>query len=212
MYNDRDIATAPADRLLARVAQLLAMGVPQVQIAQACGISEGRVSQLKDEPAVTAEVARIQSANMERFDTLNKGWDAVEELGLEQTIEYMTQVKDPEFALRAARQANQANRRGAAGNQVLDGGLRTGATINLNAAFIQILQQMNIGPQAINAEAKRVNSLSVSEVDKLLAAPVDPATVDVAAIFGASHVDVNEALGASAGRRGPQGSNSGSAR
>lgn len=200
MYNDRDIATAPADRLLARVAQLIAMGVPQVQIAQACGISEGRVSQLKDEPQVTAEVARIQSANMERFDTLNKGWDAVEEMGLEQTIEYMAHVKDPEFALRAAKQANAATRRGAAGNQVLDGGLRTGATINLNAAFIQILQQMNVGPQAINAEAKRVDSLSVGEVDKLLAAPVDPALVDVSAIFG-GQIDVNEAMGGVAASR-----------
>lgn len=155
------------DQLYDRIAKLTIMNVRGTQIAHACGISEGRVSQIQSEDDFKIQLSELQSENLEQMDMINRGWDAIEETAMGTVLETLEKIPDPDFALRAAAMANKAQRRGGIGNQPINGGATAGAVITLNAVFIEKLLQMKVGPQEIAKEAKRVDALSTSDAENL---------------------------------------------
>lgn len=157
------------ERMLDRVAKLVAMNVSQKQIAQACGVSEGRISQITATDDFRSRLAEIQSEDLEQADETNRGWDMVENLALGHVLENMQLNPDPEFALRVAAQANKAARRGGLGNQPINGKANATATITLNIAYIgQLKADGQFGQKAIDATAHRVDALPLQDVENLL--------------------------------------------
>jgi hypothetical protein len=169
------------DRIVERVATLLAMDTPQVQIAAATGLSEGRISQLAHSDQVLARKAEILSEKLEQHEELNSGWDAIEEESMATVLEYVSVTKDPEFALRAAKVANSANRRGGYNGAPINGNANAAAVINLSAIFVEKLQNMRVGPAEISAEAHRRDALPVANVERLLQ---DDVKISMKEIFG----------------------------
>jgi len=169
------------EQLLDRVAKLVAMGTAQKQIAQACGLTESRISQLVDTDEFRARLAELQSEDLEQADLMNRGWDSVEELALGNVLEAMQANPDPQFALQVANSANRAQRRGGIGNAPINGKSGATAVIQLNLQFTERLQEIGkFGQRAIEAESKRVDALPIAEAEHVLR---DDLEIDLAKIF-----------------------------
>lgn len=173
------------DRLVERVAVLAAIDTPQKQIAAAVGLSEGRISQIVNTPAVAARIAELKGEKLEQNKMLNDGWDSLEEEALGCALEYMKTVKDPEYALRAAKVANTANRRHAGGvmNGVIHGNGTAQATINLSTIFVERLQLMQVNTAELSQERHIVDAMAVSEIETLLAPPEPDIKIAMRDIF-----------------------------
>lgn len=171
------------ERVLARVAELAALDVPPAQIAATCGIRVARAEELLASDEIRTRVAEIRSERFEAQQRLTAGWDAVEEDAVAQVIEYMHASKDPEYALRAARVANQAVRRGpqaaANGQGAINGGVTAHAVINLSAIFVEKLQAMRVGMREIEKEAHRVDALPLAQAERLLQTDVQRELQDI---------------------------------
>jgi hypothetical protein len=154
--------------LQARVARYLAMDVPVHQIAMACGLREEHVKQLAEQPVVQIERAKQETQRLDQADLMNRGWDSVEEEALGTVVQHLRANPDPDFALRAASVANKAVRRNGNGVPVLNGTTTATATIQLSVQFIEKLQQMQVGMEALQQAAKRVDMLPWTEAEKLL--------------------------------------------
>lgn len=177
-------AVAIKEQLLDKIARLTAMNVPTEQIAQACGITKGRVSQLTATEEFNEVLLQYYNEDFEQQDTLNRGWDAVEEEALGTVLETLQHNPDPDFALRAATMANKAQRRGGVnGNQPINGNASASAVINLNQVFVDKLQHISVGREAIDANAKRIDALPIKDAELLLQKSPDKKITDIMKIF-----------------------------
>ena len=124
-----------------KLARMELHGVPRKQTAMAMGLSESRITQIIEtaEYACAAEI--IAAENFEKHEMINKGWDGIEALGIKRTVEALQNDPDPEFALRAATLANKASRRGGFAQNPISQNVGVRAVINLNANFVEKLQQ-----------------------------------------------------------------------
>jgi len=75
-----------------QAAELLALGVPQEQIAIVTGLSEGRISQLKNEAWFQKLVQEKGTKYIKQQNLLNDGWNRIEELALGTLLEYLDSV------------------------------------------------------------------------------------------------------------------------
>lgn len=123
-----------------RIANLLAAGVPETQVADAVGLSPGRITQIKEEEEFQAYMSKAASAKAQMNTDLNDGWDGIERSALKILSDNMRINRNPEFALRVAAVANRATRRGPQGNQTLNAPTQGQVIVNLNAAFVNQLQ------------------------------------------------------------------------
>lgn len=182
------------DKLIEKIANLDVMGVPEGQIAKACGLTPGRVSQIMATDRYIEHFASVNSQELEQRRTLAQGFGAIEEEATNVVLLALQNGADADFALRALKVANSANRNPAsfahAGNTLHP---QPGhANIKLPTAYIEKLQQMNIGNLSIHLHTdgevapapieKKVNQLSVSNVKELfkqhLSATRAPLTLD----------------------------------
>jgi len=168
--NAQDLQTL----LLQRVAKFVAMDVPMHQIAHAVNLPAEKLEQLTQLPAFKAVLEAHVTEQLEAHETLNRGWDTVEDLAVSHILEHLQATPDPDFALRVAAVANKAVRRGAAGNRPLEAQTQS-VVINLSTHFVQKLQQLNVNhtPAGIVggiAMAKRIDTMSVSDAEKILIA------------------------------------------
>lgn len=164
--------------LFSRIAKYEIMEVPDGQIVRALGLKDDkRLQQIRELPDYQAMVERLQIEALEQAQTLNQGWDAVEDEALGTVLETLRANPDPEFALRAAAMANKAVRRGNRGNQALPGGAVAATVINLSTTFVQRLQQLNLqvnypagvaGGASNDANGKRVDTLDPGSATRLL--------------------------------------------
>ncbi len=123
-----------------QLATFLAHGMSGVDIAATLGLSEGRISQLKDDPVVQEVLAAKLTQLAREQQELNEGWDAVEKRGIQIVQEHMRINKEPNFALRAATLANRAVRRGVSNANTIPATSGQRVTISLNVNFTKQLQ------------------------------------------------------------------------
>ena len=165
--------------LIERVAKYATMFVPNEQIGRATGLSTGQLAKVMALPEYTTVLEQISSEQLEQNDTLNRGWDAVEDQAVTIVLQTLQANPDPDYALRAATVANKAVRRGAGANP-LQGNTSAVAHISLPVMFVQYLQQLSIGSVNVNlaAETKRVDTLSAGNVERMLQGPTREQLVD----------------------------------
>lgn len=125
-----------------KVASMLAVEVPHAQIAAVTGLSEAEIGELVNNDSIKTLIQENALASYNKYETLNEGWDMMENLGMNGVLAHLQMNPDPDFALKAATLANKAQRRGQhkPGN-VIPGQAGVRAVINLSANFINQLQQ-----------------------------------------------------------------------
>ena len=155
--------------LIERVAKYATMLVPNEQIARATGLNTDQLAKVMALPEYTAAVETLSAEQLEQHDTLNRGWDAVEDQAVAVVLQTLQANPDPDYALRAATMANKAVRRGA-GSNPLQGNTSAVAHISLPVMFVQHLQQLAIGTVNVNlaTESKRVDTLGAGDVERML--------------------------------------------
>lgn len=163
-----------------RIASMVAMGVPDTQIAEAVALSPGRISQIKDDTVFQEMLAAKYAARMEENAQFDSSWDSVEKQSLKVLNDTLKYNRNPEFALKVAMVANKAQRRGQQ-NVTLPTHMGDRVVINLNASFVGKLQQINTGQVNVEQrlkpvllqdssdnDMKKVNMLAPGQVDTLL--------------------------------------------
>ncbi|PNX50666.1 MAG: hypothetical protein BV456_05945 [Thermoplasmata archaeon M8B2D] len=128
------------DKML-KLARMELHGVPRKQTAMAMGLSEGRISQIMETAEYASAAEIIAAENFDKNEMINKGWDGIEALGIRKVVEVLQNDPDPDFALRAATLANKASRRGGFSQNPISQNVGVRAIINLNANFVEKLQQ-----------------------------------------------------------------------
>ncbi len=177
---------ALADELIERVAKLVSMNVPNRQIAAASGIHADKIAEIIKLPKVQEKIQILTVEQLEETEVVNQGWDTVESEAVGTVLEQLRAVPDPDYALRAAAVANRAQRRGIV-NETITGKTSAVAVIELSAVFIEKLQTMQIGMDAINTNAKRIDSLNVQDTQHLFQ---DTGKMNIDDLFGSKQVTV----------------------
>lgn len=123
-----------------RIVAMCAMQVPAVQIAEAVGLSEGRISQIKETDEFKQALAIELAKRLEERQELDDGWDGIEKKAIGIVADNLKWNKNPEFALKAALIANKAVRRNSQFNQPLPTNMGQRVVINLSQTFVQKLK------------------------------------------------------------------------
>lgn len=164
-----------------KIASMIAAGVPQVQIAEVMNMSEGRISQIKEDEKFQEFLAIEIAKRYEVEQEINEGWDEVERKALKIVTDTLKYNRSPDFALKAAMVANRATRKGVNGNQPLPANMGNRVVINLNQNFVGKLQNLSVhtngSPSQVGKSLrelihensqKRSNLLAPGQVKKLL--------------------------------------------
>lgn len=160
------------EKKLEKMARMAAAEIPQRQIAQACGVSESRISQIFKTPEYKEQEEKVALEEFEQNEIINRGWDGVEALSLKKVVSTLQADADPEFALKAAALANKAIRRGKHHNNPISQKAGVRSVINLNMNFVEKLQNnIEIGNQRTTElleKKKDSNFLGAKQVQELL--------------------------------------------
>lgn len=147
-------------------------GVSRTQIAQACGITETQLATLMEKSEFQDELAKLAGEQFDKFDTLNQGWDMLENSAMLKVSNYLDKIgdSDPEFALKTAAFANKAKRRGRHENNPITVQPNNQAVIYVNAQFANKLQQNFTVTKRQNLELQKKdnNFLPPKNVQSLL--------------------------------------------
>lgn len=106
------MSTATAERAL----NLLGSGVPAVQVAQSCGVSESRISQLMSQHEFSEAVQRLRFDRLQKQNLRDEEWDSLEDSAVDRLKKRIDSgmIHDTNQLLRVAQIANSAKRRGVA--------------------------------------------------------------------------------------------------
>ena len=157
---------------LQKIAKLIVVGVAQIDIAEIVGLSEGRISQIKETEEFREVYSHFVAERIEEEEQLNGGWDTVEALALATMAKHLTWSKDPDYALRAAMIANKANRRGGMHSRAIDTQASSRATISLTQNFIQRIEQVTIAARVAVSDVpkKEEDMLNQKQLETFLEA------------------------------------------
>lgn len=165
----------------ARAGSLAAHGLLDQQIADVLMLTIEQVYAAKNSDEYKIKYAEVAEEVIQRQIDLDGGWDLLEEKALASILDTLSFNRDPNYALHAARAANQAKRRaGSSSTKVIDNsgaGNKTNNIIilNLNKTFITEVQStpnsamIDVSPR-VAPTTRRISDLpSPKSVDQLLA-------------------------------------------
>ncbi len=119
--------------------------VPQQQIAEVLGVSEGLISQEVTSEEFQAFYTEHLKKHASLTNEFDDGWDALEKVAVGNLLETIQYIKDPKFNLQIAMVANKAQRRQSRFNHPLDAAA-AGAqpvVVQLRTTFINKVQIQN---------------------------------------------------------------------
>ncbi len=167
MTNEEKLET-----LIERVVKLEIKKVSAEDICRVCGFDLAMLRKIRDNELFKDGLAIANEEIIDRYDTLNDGWDMVENKALNIILNEVTKdYVDADYAMKAAMLANKAQRRGMHQNNPITPVPNAQVIIHLNGDFSQKLQQNFNIPQQIPVEKilkKDDNFLPPSSVGKML--------------------------------------------
>lgn len=166
---------------LIKIAEMLASGVPQVQIAEVMDLSEGRISQIKESQEFRDIYEEVGGERLQRQQQFNEDWDGIEKRGLEIIAKHLKFGSDPDYALRVAAIANRAQRRGGLANHNLQAqGMGERVSIQMGVNFIKHIQNMSISrdeqtvkvmQNSVTGTVKKIDLAKPGEIKTLFQRP-----------------------------------------
>lgn len=160
----------PQDKL-EKLARMAHAGVGTKQLSNIVGLTESKLEVILKSDEFNAEIAKIESEAFENLSLMNQGWDGIEEKAMSQVLNHLSNVPDPDYALKAAVVANKAQRRGTQHQNApiqIQPNLQT--VIELNVDFVNQLQQsFSVSERQVKElPLKDTNMLSVKGVQSKL--------------------------------------------
>lgn len=130
------------------------------QVAQACGVSEGRITQLLSDEIFAAKVAQARFENLQKYTELDDKYDALEAKLVKQLEDILPLIQRPMELVKSISVINAAKRRGA--------GATTEATTKsqiVNLVMPSVIVQKfttNINNQVIQAGSQTLETIQSS--------------------------------------------------
>jgi len=164
-----------------RIAKMAHMGVSHVQIAAACGLDVASLEIMLEKEVVKTAIAKLAGDDFEKFDTLNQGWDMVENMAINKVAEHLQRVPDPDYALKAAALANRSQRRGRHENNPVAVQPNNQAIIQVAIGFADKLQTtFQVQKREVKMLKKKDdNFLPPKNVQDLLGTVINPIDKDL---------------------------------
>ncbi len=158
------------------VAHMELMGTPQISIASALQLSEGRISQILAEEEYQVVKAQIASKDYLDRKEVRDNWENMELVATRNVLATLKYNKDPDYNLRVAIMANKADKRGHNVTPIqAQQGMR--ASVNLPTIYVQNIQNNGGNLQVVNhkdapkKEQNRFNMMTPGKVEELLGKP-----------------------------------------
>ena len=159
---EREAAVVPAllanQELLITIARLEHAGMDDQQIARGIGRSVLEVQSIREHDIYKAQLAETAGIVAIREITVDELYAQLELTAVQQMADYVRHGSDPEYAMRAARIANQAQSRIEKRAQIGSNNLRANAdrtnnvTVVLNQQFVQRLPGMDFAAERLRAD------------------------------------------------------------
>ena len=126
-----------------RALALLGQGIPAVQVAAACGVSESAISQLLADDEFAKQVADLRFTNLQRFNERDSKYDSIEDKLMQKLEQNIPMMFKPMEILKAVQVINSAKRRGSSAPE---------HTVNQQTIVnvmlpTQIVQKFTVNPQ-----------------------------------------------------------------
>jgi hypothetical protein len=150
-----------------QVVSLLLQGLSTSQIATACGVSDSYISQLRQDPEITAQLAEVAISTTLEDKQFDSRVEKAESLALER-IEKSLGFANMGQALAAFKVLNSARKR----QDSLPGQQAAGVTVNVNLtlpATASARYITNSNNEIVEVEGKTMISATVKSLDQLLA-------------------------------------------
>lgn len=132
-------------KLYEKIARFEVLGVTDEDTRNALGIVNGDLENIRGEERYKKVYARLLEEKIEERDTLNSGWDAIEEMALQRVFKKLQMGADPDYALKAAMVANKAQRK-PANTRVIDANNAGQTKIALTQSFTLKLTANGLQP------------------------------------------------------------------
>lgn len=162
--------TAPLESLGTRdrIVELLKAGVATGQIAEACGVSDGYVSQVKSDPGVAIQIAEARAGDikesLEHDEILNRA-----EMKALRAIDRQIEMVPFSQKLAAFRVLNAAERRSAPGGVNHGAGTNVAVTVTLALPATMLPHFVtNERNEVIEVEGKQMSTVSPKSLDQIL--------------------------------------------
>lgn len=181
---------AIATDVIERIVLMAIHEIPQVQIAQAVGLTEARISQIMDMEEYKEKFSIAIVEVVESQQAINDGWETIETRSVAGLLDILEYNKDPDFLLRVAAVANKTVRRGGNNIRPINGDAGVRAIIHLTQNFIEKINMngKDKDPMTIeNIPQKQEDFLSPDGVDKLLKPKKEEVALDLLADFKVQH-------------------------
>jgi hypothetical protein len=145
-----------ADAKIEKIVKLINYGATNAEIAQATGLEEAEIVQVRAMPAFIAKLADSAYEEFDNFTTMNDAWDKLEQMSLVNVLQVVEYNKDPDFNLKVAMLANKAQRRGLKTNKPIQATAPTRTVIVMNQQFVELLQADGRNRAVITGESTSV--------------------------------------------------------
>lgn len=147
--------------------KLLGAGHGPEIVAQACGVSTSRISQLLSDPVFSAKVLELRYSVLQKHNDRDESYDSLEDTLIKKMKDIIPFMVKPGEVLAAIRIINGAKRRGV--SQATNEGTHT--TV-VNITLPAILKQQfvtNINNQVIKAGSQELITIQSGAMDKMSA-------------------------------------------
>lgn len=146
--------------------KLLGAGHSPEIVAQACGVSVSRVSQLLSSPEFSAKVLEIRYSSLQKHNDRDESYDALEDTLIKKIKDIIPFMMKPSEVLAAIRVINGATRRGVSAPPS-EGTHQTTVNITLPAIITQQFVT-NINNQVIKAGTQELVTIQSSGISKMV--------------------------------------------
>lgn len=161
-----------------RALELLGTGLGPEVVANACGVSVSRVSQLLSDPEFAEEVAKLRFNSLQKHNKRDNEYDGIEDDLIAQFRTVMPMMMRPAEILKGIQVINAAKRRGQSAPEAINQSAQV-VTIVMPTKIVQQFTT-NIHNQVINAGEQQLITVQSGQMGKLAAEYVADSTSNAA--------------------------------
>lgn len=164
------ISSTSRSSVESKALKLLGSGHGPEIVAQACGVTTARISQLLSDPEFAAEVMELRCSVLQKHNDRDTEYDSIEDTLIKKMKDIIPFMMKPGEVLAAIRVINGAKRRGV--SQVTNEGVHT---TNVNITLPAIITQQfitNVNNQVIKAGTQELVTIQSSGINKMLSSQV----------------------------------------
>lgn len=164
--NNTNIKSTTRSSVEEKAMKLLGSGHGPEIVAQACGVSVSRISQLLSDPEFSAQVMELRYSSLQKHNDRDDSYDSIEDTLIKKMKDIIPFMHKPGEVLAAIRVINGAKRRGSQ-SPTNEGTASTTVNITLPAIITQQFIT-NINNQVIKAGSQDLVTLQSGTMNSLI--------------------------------------------